>query len=289
MQARGYVRVMKLFLIIALSAPAVPMFALMMPLVIFIPPFYAEQMGLGMAAVGGIFTLGRLFDVVTDPVAGIIMDRTQKRFSKRFWVVMGAIPLSIGTVQIFFAEPPGDTASLMVWIVVLYAGWTLMSVGLYSWGGEVTENYHERSRVMGAIQMANNAGTIGVLLVPAAIEMIGVEGDIAVLRVQAMGVFILGMLPVTLLIAWFFAPPSSHTSKQTSPLLPALKDALGTRSLRLLLIADLAVGLSIGIFTSLTLFLIEIVLSLDGAAGSLQLVMLISAFLGIPFFVYVAS
>ena len=60
----------------ALAAPAAPMFGLIMPLAIFIPPFYADQMGLGLGVVGAIFTIGRLFDVVTDPIAGRLMDRT---------------------------------------------------------------------------------------------------------------------------------------------------------------------------------------------------------------------
>ncbi len=128
-----------------------------MPLVIFIPPFFSEQMGLGMAVVGGIFTLGRLFDVVTDPVVGSVMDRFQTHFSKRAWVVIGAVPLALATFQIFF-DPADNSSSLMCWVVVMYAGWTLTNLGLYSWGAEVSEDYHHRSRIMGAIQLANSIG-----------------------------------------------------------------------------------------------------------------------------------
>jgi Na+/melibiose symporter-like transporter len=273
----------------ALAAPALPMFALMMPLTIFIPPFYAEHMGLGMAAVGTLFTLGRLFDVFTDPVAGVVMDRTQHIIGRHAWVTLGALPLALGTWQIFFAEPPGSAALLMFWLIVLYAGWTLMSVGLFSWGAEISPDYHERSRVMGAIQLANNGGTVLVLLLPVLIELEGGGADVALARVRAMGGFILTLLPITLALAWWLAPRPTAIRREPTPILPALKQAFGNPALRILLAADLSVGLTIGTFTALTVFFVEIVLGHAGRAGILQLILLASAFIGIPIWVRVAG
>ena len=288
MNTRGAVTNYSLLSIVALSAPALPMSALMMPLVIFIPPFFAEHMGMGMAVVGGIFTLGRLFDVVTDPLVGSIMDKSRSRVSKRVWVALGAVPLVVSTIQIF-VYPPSSSSALLLWVLVLYAGWTLMNLGLYSWGAEVAEEYHQRSRVMGAIQIANNIGSVGVLLVPAAIEVLSIGGDVTQVRIQAMGLFILCMMPVTLLLAWFFAPVGSYEQETPAAILPALKTAAKSRATRLLLGADLAVGIKIGLFTSLSVFLLEIVLNLKASAGMLQLSMLSAGLLGIPLFVYLAS
>ncbi len=273
----------------ALSAPAVPMFALMMPLVIFVPPYFAEHMGLGLAAVGTIFTLGRLFDVVTDPFAGIVMDRTRQRVPKRLWVVAGAMPLALATWQIFFVSPPVQAGTLMAWLIVLYAGWTLMSVGLYSWASEVSSDYHERSRVMGAVQMANSTGTILVLLIPAAVEAFASPADVDTLRIRAMGAAILLMLPVSLLVAWLYAPRAAHGTPVAEPLLPALKQALHNASLRRLIGADFAIGLNIGVFTALSVFFSEIVLGLEGRAGTLQLVLLSASLAGLPVFVRLAG
>lgn len=274
--------------IAALSAPSLPMAALMMPLVIFIPAFFAEQMGMGMAAVGAIFALGRLFDGVTDPIAGGIMDKTQARFSKRAWLATGAVPLAVATFQIFI-NPPSTTGALMAWVLVLYTGWTMMSLGLYAWGAEVSDDYHQRSRIAGAIQMANSIGSIGVLLVPASFELLGVEGDLGRLRVQAMGVFILCMLPVGVALAWFLAPRKTwHSRVAPAAILPALKTALHSRATRRVLTADLLVGINIGLFTSLSVFFTEIVLGLGGSAAILQLALLGTGLLGVPFFVALA-
>jgi Na+/melibiose symporter-like transporter len=53
----------------AFSSPAATIAALGLPIVIFLPPLYAE-MGLGLSLVGTIFMLTRFFDVGTDPVFG---------------------------------------------------------------------------------------------------------------------------------------------------------------------------------------------------------------------------
>ena len=39
-----------------------------MPIAVYLPRFYSEGMGLSLATVGLIFTLARIWDVVTDPL-----------------------------------------------------------------------------------------------------------------------------------------------------------------------------------------------------------------------------
>jgi Na+/melibiose symporter-like transporter len=286
-QVKGDERIRPLPMI-ALAGPAMPMFALMMPLTIFIPPFYAEHMGLGMAMVGTLFTLGRLFDVLTDPLAGFLMDRTQQRLGRHVWVTIGAVPLGIATWQIFFAQAPAHAWVLMAWLVVLYGGWTLMSVGLFSWGAEVTSDYDERSRVMGFIQFANVLGTVLVVVLPVVVELSRRVENVDVARVRAMGGFIMLLLPLTLALAWWKAPRVHARSVERSPILPALRDALGTAAIRRLLLADLAVGIGIGSFTALTVFFVEIVLAHPDRAGSLQLILMLSSMLGIPLWIRLA-
>ncbi|NIB41580.1 hypothetical protein HBA55_18395 [Pseudomaricurvus alkylphenolicus] len=273
----------------ALSAPGVPMFALMMPLVIFIPPYYAEHMGLGMATVGTLFTLGRLFDVVTDPFAGVLMDKTRKFIPKQGWITLGAIPLSLAIWNIFFAEPPGDPTTLMIWILVLYAAWTLMSVGLFSWGSEVARNYHERSVVMGAIQIANLSGTVLVLVIPAVIEFFVNTDDVQLLRIRAMGFAILLLLPIALIINWLFAPrPDRHLQAPGESVLSSLKGAFANPSFRRLILADLCIGLILGTQTAIIVFYVEIVLNLQGRAAILQLLTLVMSVIGLPLFLHLA-
>ena len=282
------------FRVAALVGPAMPMFAMMMPLAIFLPSFFAQSLGISMATVGTIFLVGRMFDVLTDPIAGSVMDRLSNTISRKAWVMIGAAPIAIAVWQLFFPETGTSTVELTAWLILLYIGWTLMSVGLYSWAAETSHDYNERSRIMGAVQMANSIGSVLVLLTPAAIEMFGTEifgtsTDIHTARVNAMGTLILALLPVTLLFCWFFAPPSIVESKPArESVLEALSHAFADKSLRLLLLADLAIGINIGISTSLSVFFAEIILGLEGHAGGLSLSNLLAGLVGIPIWLYLA-
>ncbi|MCA1971881.1 MAG: MFS transporter, partial [Caenispirillum sp.] len=51
----------------ALAMPTIPVF-------VFLPSFYAEDLGLGLAAVGTAMLAARAVDVVSDPLAGWLCD-----------------------------------------------------------------------------------------------------------------------------------------------------------------------------------------------------------------------
>ncbi|HBK18358.1 MAG TPA: MFS transporter, partial [Gammaproteobacteria bacterium] len=77
----------------AYSGITLPVAAMGMPLAVYLPRFYSEGLGLSLATVGLIFTLARIFDVVTDPLMGLLIDRYDTRWGRRkHWVAL-SIPL----------------------------------------------------------------------------------------------------------------------------------------------------------------------------------------------------
>ncbi|MCB1697706.1 MAG: MFS transporter [Halioglobus sp.] len=62
---------------------SLPFAALGLPLAVYLPPFFAQDLGLGVATVGLMFTLARIWDVITDPTIGHLMDRFPSRWGKR--------------------------------------------------------------------------------------------------------------------------------------------------------------------------------------------------------------
>ena len=66
--------------LLAYGLPGLPLAALLLPLYIFLPAFYADDLGLGFTAVGAILLVARLSDVATDPLIGALSDR---RFDRR--------------------------------------------------------------------------------------------------------------------------------------------------------------------------------------------------------------
>ena len=182
--------------IVAISAPALPMYAMMMPLAVFLPAYYAQNLNIAMATVGTMFALGRVFDVITDPLAGVLMDNLRERVPRKTWLAVGAVPIMVAVYNLFFVSPSASPVSLFLWLLCLYIGWTFMSVALFSWAAETTFDYHERSRIMAGIQAANSTGSVLVLVLPVLVEWLSSQELVGDLRVQAMGWFILITLPL---------------------------------------------------------------------------------------------
>ena len=277
--------------ILALAAPALPMYALMLPLAVFLPAYYADSLGVGMAAVGTLFALGRVFDVVTDPIAGVVMDRFQGRIQRKTWLLVGAVPIAMAVVSLFFVGGDVTIGYLYFWLLLLYAGWTFMSVALFSWAAETSYDYDESSRVMAGIQVANTVGSILVLLLPVLVEWLADSAAVSELRVQTMGAVILVALPVAIFVALRYGPPSlvRVERSQRPPLWSGFKAAARNRPLRRLLAADFAIGLNLGIGTSLSVFLVELVLRHPGRAGTVQLFSLLAGLACIPLWVALAN
>ncbi len=59
------------------AVPAIPLAFLGLPLYVYLPAHYAGLPGLGLAAVGVVLLLARLLDLVTDPLVGLLSDRSR--------------------------------------------------------------------------------------------------------------------------------------------------------------------------------------------------------------------
>lgn len=279
-----------LFPLIAFASPNGPMFALSMPMAIFIPPFFATELGLGLSVVGTLFMVARFWDVLTDPIAGLLMDRMQKIIPRHFWLIAGCPIVLLGTYMLFFAQAPVGWRYLIVWLLIFYTGWTLMITSLYSWAAELSMDYHERSRIMGALQIANVLGTVLVLIVPAIVEtVVGQTDKIGVYRVNAMGLFVLILMPVTVYLSMAKAPKPQPRRPNHVEFWQAAKSLAANRPFLRLLIVEFASGLSIGTTATLAVFFVEKVLQHEGMAGTTMLVLLASNLIAVPIWVYLAG
>src|SRR5690606_3850425 len=92
----------------------------------------------------------RFWDVLADPVLGVLSDRLHTPWGRRRpWIVLSVPVVALSTAMIFLPSPPVTAGYLLLWLVVLYVGWSLLTIAHMSWGAELTNDYHERSRVQG--------------------------------------------------------------------------------------------------------------------------------------------
>ena len=272
----------------AFALPAAPISAMGLPLVVHLPPFYAGTLGLGLTVVGTIFMLARFWDVFTDPVLGILSDKYETRWGRRrHWIVL-SVPIMLLSVFMIFMPPVAVTATYLVfWLFVLYVGWTLLTISHMSWGAELTPDYHERSRVQGAREVALILGMVFVLTLPVLIEQMNPE-NLAQARVASMGWFVIILLPIAVALAVWRVPERPTPTPVHVPMRQAVKALVESRPLQVVLAADLLGGVSGGLVASMFLFLAEDALKLGQYSSAMLLGYFISGVCFIPLILWVS-
>ena len=90
---------------------------------IFLLYYYTDVFGLAPAAVGTMFIVTKIVDAISDPVMGLIADRTQSRWGKfRPYLLWAAVPYGICGYAMFASPDLSDAGKL----VYAYATYTLM-------------------------------------------------------------------------------------------------------------------------------------------------------------------
>ncbi len=262
------------------AGPAVPMAAMGLPISVYLPQFYAEQMGLGLATVGTVFMIARLWDVVTDPMMGVISDRFPSQWGRRRHWIVGSVPIILlSAVMVYMPSAPSSGLYLFGWMFILYIGFTMAQLNHLAWGAELHEDYDERSRIMGFVQGAAIFGVPVVLLIPVLIEQFG-TGDVAAERVAAMGWFVVILLPITIaLAAWKIPEISNLSKKQELPFRDAVRPLLYNRPLQRVIASDFLTGFSGAALGSMFLFQTTYVLQIDVPS----ILLLIYFFAGVGF------
>jgi Na+/melibiose symporter-like transporter len=143
-----------------------PIAVLGYPMTLFLHPYYAGELGLGLAAISTVLLISRLADFVTDPLMGWISDHTRTRFGRRRpYIALGLPVMMLGIWKLFMPEPPVDIWYMLIWNTVVYLGWTIMLLPYGAWGAELTDDYMARARITATRQVYTIAGLIGASIV----------------------------------------------------------------------------------------------------------------------------
>src|ERR1700753_196897 len=102
------------------AAAAFPVGALVTTLGVYLPPYYAADVGIPLATVGTAFMAVRLFDIISDPLFGIGMHRTRIGGAKfRPWLI-ACIPVLLIATYAAYLPPVGASVFYLIgWLIVL--------------------------------------------------------------------------------------------------------------------------------------------------------------------------
>ena len=181
----------------AYAAPGIAIKALTLPLLAYLPPLYAGMPGLSLASVGIVFMVARLWDIVTDPIAGVVMDRSSPPLGRRkFWIAL-ATPVLLATLWPLFSPPHGSgIAYLASLLFVFYVAWTLLTIAHASWPADLSDDGADRARLIAWREWAGVIGMVAVLAAP--ILVLGPKAPIED-QLRVMGGVLLVATPLTIL------------------------------------------------------------------------------------------
>ena len=115
-------------------------------------PYLTDSLGIAALAAGFIVFLPKAWDVVLNPIAGRISDRTiDPRGPRRPWLLRAGLGLAAG-FALLFAAPAMATGLEALWVLVLFlacaTAYAFFQVPYVAMPAELTSSYDERTRLM---------------------------------------------------------------------------------------------------------------------------------------------
>lgn len=111
--------------------------------------FYTDTFGISAAAAGTIMLIARFWDMASDPIMGIISDRTHTRWGKfRPYILWMALPYSILAVLAFSTPNFSETGKVFyagITYILLMTVFTAINLPYSSLGAVMTSDSYERA------------------------------------------------------------------------------------------------------------------------------------------------
>ncbi len=259
------------------------------PAYVFLPAVYGAALGLNAA--GLALLASRSLDVVIDPIIGALSDRFPTRWGRRKpWIAVGAAIGGFALIKLFQPPPDVTVAYLVIWSLLLYFGWTLVTIPYTAWGAELSRDYHERARITGIREGIMLLGIVVAGAIPAIAANMGRPESDALAAISWTAAF-LG-LPFFALLLWRVpegkvATIAPDARLPFSELMRALRD---NRPFLRLLLAWFVNGLANGIPAALFLLYLEHALRADqGQRSAMILIYFIAAVAAIPLWLRVSA
>ncbi len=111
--------------------------------------FYTDTFGISAAAAGTIMLIARVWDMISDPLMGVISDRTNTRWGKfRPYILWMSIPYGVLAVLTFTTPDFGENGKVIyagVTYVLLMTVYTAINLPYSSLGAVMTNDTYERA------------------------------------------------------------------------------------------------------------------------------------------------
>ncbi|MGH6955805.1 MAG: MFS transporter [Caulobacteraceae bacterium] len=239
--------------ILAFGAVQMPVLAIGLIYGVYLPPNYAG-LGVGLAAVAVAITVVRCIDVFFDPLLAMVMDRTKTPIGRyRPWLVLGTPIVMLGVYKVLMPSGPVSEGYLIVWLVVSFAGLSMLTLGSAAWSAVVATSYDDRARLYAWTSPMGILAINGILLLPLFTHdkvAAGLTSSMPIL-----GIIFLIALPIALFFTALFTPERiAPTRTRVTFSFRDYLGAIGKPAMLRLIVADFLLALGPGVTAPLYLF-----------------------------------
>ena len=149
------------------SIPCFPTLLIFIPTTGVLQGIYAKHYGISLATIGTIVLISRISDALTDPLVGFYSDKIKyKTGTRSHLIILGAAALLISAYFLF--NPPNEVTAIyfFLWYMAFYFSWTLFEIPHLAWGGELTDDADQKTKVYMYRYIFGYAGTLCFYAMP---------------------------------------------------------------------------------------------------------------------------
>ena len=119
---------------------------------VFFPVLMTTVLGQSAALAGILLTVSKIYDAISDIVIGVASDHTVSRMGRRRPYLLAGAFISALSFMMIFMPPSLDGGWFAVYmgtaLIVYSTGYSLFAVPYVAMAGEMTDGYHERTRLL---------------------------------------------------------------------------------------------------------------------------------------------
>lgn len=279
------------------ALPAIPAIALNYPVGFFLPPFLTTEMGLSLSAVAGIILLAKIWDIITDPVVGVLCDRVPSRWGRRrHWIVIATPVLMLAVVMLFMPRLLIDGMTVVYALIamcVMQLGQTVFGLNQQAWGAELSGDYNERSRILGWRHAIGMFAPLAVFGIGMAVEFTSADPEVANGdKLFYIGIFALIALPLSTLLAVTNVQERPSQIKQVRErisFIDSWKLLIKNRIMLRLLLIDVFAALPFSISIAIKFFYVAYIIEAPEMMSSLLLFVFVAGLCSMPIWVRVSQ